>query len=191
LECWCYSWKQTKQFMHYLRNKLLQACALRVYTTSINESLSLRAQWNLHALVLHSTQVLRHTNRGPSVVHGYPEREGIYKVYWDVGWKHDWKVVHLGLTQRQQNENRIKKDKLLTWAVPSPYPGGMNPSCSRWRSALSMRIWDTWNWNNVQNGSALSLRYLDTFLKIRQEPLYEIMFNTNCKRLHKIACLLH
>jgi hypothetical protein len=33
--------------------------------------------------------------------------------------------------------------------------------------------------------------HLDIFLKIRQEPLYEITFNTNCKRLHKITCLLH
>jgi len=77
-----------------------------------------------------------------------------------------------------------KKDKLLTWTVPSPYPGGMNPSCSRWRSASSLHIWGTWNWKNVQNGS-------DIFLKIRQEPLYEIMFYTNCYRLQKIACLLH
>ena len=35
--------------MHYVGTKLLQACALRVYTTSINESLSLLAQWNLRA----------------------------------------------------------------------------------------------------------------------------------------------
>ena len=110
--------------MRYVGTELLQACALRVYTTSINESLSLLARWNLHALVLHGTQVLRHTNRGPSVVHGYPEREGIYKVYWDVGWKHDWEVVHLGLTQKQQNKKGYTTH--VSGAIPI-FRGGWTP----------------------------------------------------------------
>ena len=152
-----------------------------MYTTSINESLSLLAQWNLHALVLHGTQVLRHTNRGPSIVHGYPEREGIYKVYWDVGWKHDWKVVHLGLTQRQQmkqNKKRINYSRERCH-THMHIQGGWTPQCASGAPEIEIMC---------KMGQHC---HLDIFLKIRQEPLYEITFNTNCKRLNKIACLLH